>query len=90
MILVDVSIKYNGPCPWDIFVEDVDRSWPSVRQAGGSWRDYLDKQLTEMGGTNLMDTAYIQFVDGSDALAFILKYGGVYKDVDSLPVTEPY
>ena len=41
--------------------------------------------LTDMGGKNLAHTNYIESESKCDASAFILKYGGFYEELDSLP-----
>jgi len=85
MILVDVnSPKFNYPAPWDKFVKVADALW-SERFRHAEWRDFLDAQLLDMGAVNIMNTYYIEFKDRSDALAFILKFGGIYEDRELTP-----
>lgn len=86
MILVDVnSHKFSFPCPWDRFIDGVDQAWGIGPAPKYGWREFIDSTLASMGGINLTETNYIEFDTVEDALAFILKYGGIYEELDSIP-----
>lgn len=87
MIVVDVnSNKFNYPTPWDNLVADIEGSWLQTPRSN-KFQSYVDVYLAGLGARNIMYTDYIEFSDSSDALAFVLKYGG-YKMVDKLPDQE--